>query len=76
MHRGLKVILGVIWRKNRKKEGAKPQRQTRGQGRRTARQNTARETVSEQTDSGMQPTDEQEVQEPEQEQAGGMVMGM
>ena len=57
-------------------EGAEPQRQGRDQGRRTARQNTARETVSEQTDSGMQPVDEGEVQEPEQEQAGGMVMGM
>lgn len=57
-------------------EGAEPQRQTRGQGRRTTRQNTARETVSEQTDSGMQPADEGEVQENCQEQESGMVMSM
>lgn len=52
------------------------QRQTRGQGRRNARQNTARENVSEQTDSGMQPVDEGEVQETGQEQESGMVMSM
>ena len=57
-------------------EGAEPQRQTRGQGRRTTKQNTARETVSEQTDSGMQPADEGEVQENCQEQESGMVMSM
>ena len=51
-------------------------RQTRGQGRRNARQNTARETVSEQTDSGMQPVDEGEVQETGQEQESGMTMSM
>lgn len=31
------------------------QRQTRGQGRRGTRQNTARESVQEQEDSGVQP---------------------
>ena len=47
-----------------------PQRQTRGQGRRSTRQNAVREAVSEQEDSGMQPTVEPE--EPET----GMVMEM
>lgn len=57
-------------------EDAEPQRQTRGQGRRSTRQNAARETVSEQAESGMQPADEGEVQETGQEQENGMVMGM
>lgn len=57
-------------------EGAEPQRQTRGQGRRTTRQNTARETVSEQTESGIQTADEGEVQETGQEQESGMTMSM
>ena len=52
------------------------QRQTRGQGRRTSRQNAARETVPEQTDSGVRTADEGEVQETGQEQESGMVMGM
>lgn len=52
------------------------QRQTRGQGRRSARQNTTRETVSEQEDSGMQPEEGADVQENGQEQENGMVMGM
>ena len=52
------------------------QRQTRGQGRRNARQNTARETVSQQADSGMQPAEEAEVQETGQEQESGMTMSM
>ena len=57
-------------------EGAESQRQTRGQGRRTSRQNAARETVSEQTESGSQTVDEGEVQETGQEQENGMVMSM
>ena len=57
-------------------EGAEPQRQTRGQGRRATRQNAARETVSEQTESGSQTADEGEVQETGQEQECGMVMSM
>lgn len=57
-------------------EGAEPQRQTRGQGRRTARQNAARETVPEQTESGSQTADEGEVQESGSEQESGMVMSM
>ena len=51
-------------------EEAEPQRQTRGQGRRSTRQNAVREAVPEQ-DSGMQPTEE-----PEVEQDSGMVMEM
>lgn len=57
-------------------EGAEPHRQTRGQGRRTARQNAARETVPEQTESGSQTADEGEVQENGQEQESGMVLSM
>lgn len=57
-------------------EGAESQRQTRGQGRRSTRQNIARETVSEQTESGSQTVDEGEVQETGQEQENGMVMSM
>ena len=57
-------------------EGAESQRQTRGQGRRSTRQNAARETVSEQTESGSQTVDEGEVQETGQEQENGMVMSM
>ncbi len=57
-------------------EGAESQRQTRGQGRRSTRQNAARETVSEQTESGSQTVDEGEVQETGQEQESGMVMSM
>ena len=57
-------------------EGAESQRQTRGQGRRSTRQNAARETVSEQTESGSQTADEGEVQETGQEQENGMVMSM
>ena len=57
-------------------EGAEPQRQTRGQGRRTTRQNAARETVSEQTESGIQTADEGEVRETGQEQESGMTMSM
>lgn len=57
-------------------EGAEPQRQTRGQGRRGTRQNATRETVPEQTDSGMQPAEEGDVQETGQEQESGMVMSM
>ena len=57
-------------------EGTETQRQTRGQGRRTSRQNAARETVPEQTDSGVRTADEGEVQETGQEQESGMVMGM
>ena len=53
-----------------------PQRQTRGQGRRTTRQNAARETVSEQTESGIQTADEGEVRETGQEQESGMTMSM
>lgn len=52
------------------------QRQARGQGRRSTRQNTSRETVLGQEDSGMQPAEETEAQEAEQEQASDMVMGM
>lgn len=52
------------------------QRQGRGQGRRGVRQNAVRESVQEQENGDVQHTDEQEVQEPEQEQAGGMAMGM
>jgi len=51
-------------------EEAEPQRQTRGQGRRSTRQNSARETVPEQENSGMQL-----VEEPE-EQENGMIMEM
>lgn len=51
-------------------------RQTRGQSRHTTRQNSARETVPEQTDSGIQTADEGEVQETGQEQESGMSMGM
>lgn len=51
-------------------EETEPQRQTRGQGRRSIRQNAARETVPEQEDSGMQPAEEPE------EQETGMVMEM
>ncbi len=61
---------------NVQEEGVDPQRQTRGQGRRTARQNVARETVPEQTESGSQTADEGEVQETGQEQESGMVMSM
>ena len=57
-------------------EGAEPQRQTRGQGRRISRQNAAREIVPEQTESGSQTADEGEAQETGQEQENGMVMGM
>ncbi len=57
-------------------EGAEAQRQTRGQGRRNNRQNTARDTVQEQEDSGMQPVEEAEVQETGQEQESGMVISM
>ena len=57
-------------------EGAESQRQTRGQGRRTSRQNATRETVSEQTESGSQTVDEGEVQETGQEQENGMAMSM
>ena len=51
-------------------EEAESQRQTRGQGRRSARQNTAREAVPEQEASGMQQAEEPEGQE------NGMVMEM
>lgn len=57
-------------------EGTEPQRQTRGQGRRSTRQNAARETVPEQTESGSQTADEGEVQEDGQEQESGMTMSM
>lgn len=57
-------------------EGTEPQRQTRGQGRRSTRQNAARETVPEQTESGSQTADEGEVQENGQEQESGMTMSM
>ena len=52
------------------------QRQTRGQGRRGTRQNTARESVQEQEDSGVQPEQEAVEQESWQEQDSGMVMSM
>lgn len=52
------------------------QRQTRGQGRRGTRQNATRESVQEQENGNVHQTDEQEVQEPEQEQTGGMAMSM
>ena len=52
------------------------QRQTRGQGRRGTRQNTARESVQEQEDSGVQPEQEAVEQESGQEQDSGMVMSM
>ena len=58
------------------REGAEPQRQGRGQGRRTSRQNAARETVPEQTESGNQTADEGEVQETGQEQENSMTMSM
>lgn len=45
------------------------QRQTRGQGRRGTRQNTARESVQEQEDSGVQP--EQEAVEQESRAGAG-----
>lgn len=57
-------------------EGTEPQRQARGQGRRTSRQNAARETVPEQTESSSQTADEGEVQESGQEQESGMTMSM
>ena len=57
-------------------EGTEPQRQARGQGRRTSRQNATRETVPEQTESGSQTADEGEVQEDGQEQESGMTMSM
>ena len=57
-------------------EGAEPQRQARGQGRRTTRQNAARETVPEQEESGIQTADEGEVLETGQEQESGMTMSM
>ena len=57
-------------------EGAEPQRQTRGQGRRNVRQNAARETVPEQVESGIQIADEGEARENGQEQDSGMVMSM
>ena len=57
-------------------EGAEPQRQGRGQGRCTARQNAAMETVPEHEESGIQTAGEAEVQETGQEQESGMVMGM
>ena len=44
-------------------EEAEPQRQTRGQGRRSTRQNVARETVQDQEDCGMQPAEEPQEQE-------------
>ena len=52
------------------------QRQARGQGRRGTRQNTARESVQEQEDSGVQPEQEAVEQESGQEQDSGMVMSM
>lgn len=52
------------------------QRQTRGQGRRGTSQNTARESVQEQEDSGVQPEQEAVEQESWQEQDSGMVMSM
>ena len=51
-------------------------RQGRGQGRRGTRQNTARESVQEQEDSGVQPEQEAVEQESWQEQDSGMVMSM
>ena len=46
------------------------------QGRRGTRQNTARESVQEQEDSGVQPEQEAVEQESWQEQDSGMVMSM
>lgn len=51
-------------------------RQGRGQGRRSTRQQNARETVLEQENHGAEQTAEQEIQESEPEQAGGMSMSM
>ena len=51
-------------------------RQGRGQGRQGNRQQAARETVQEQENSEVAQPEEQGVQEPEQEQDGGMVMSM
>ena len=56
----------------------KPETQDRerGQGRRSTRQQTARETVLEQENNGAEQDSETEEQEPEQEQTGGMSMSM
>lgn len=57
-------------------EEAESQRLARGQGRRSIRQNTAREAVLEQGDLGVQQVEEAETPEPGQEQESGMVMSM
>ena len=57
-------------------EEAGTQRQTRGQGRRSTRQNAIRENALGQEDSGMQPVEEAEVEETGQEQENSMVLGM
>lgn len=52
------------------------QRQTRGSGRRSARQNATREIVPEQSDSSIPSAEETEVREAGQEQENGMSMVM
>lgn len=52
------------------------QRQTRGLGRRSARQNATRETIPEQSDSSIPSAEETEVREAGQEQENGMSMVM
>ena len=53
-----------------------PAQNEAGKGRRSTRQQTARETVLEQENNGAEQDSETEEQEPEQEQTGGMSMSM